>query len=73
MNLSLFVKRAEEERRLTALVAEIALEQGCDPEDRPHRTKIADAAQLRDIPAIGPRAAASAIKGSQPGKGKLFE
>ena len=72
MNISLALKHHEEERRLTALVAEIALEQGRDIDDRPHRLKIADGAQLRGLPAIGKFSASSAIRGTQPGDG-LFD
>jgi len=73
VNVSIFVARAEENARLTALVAEIALETGHDVNDRPHHVRVADAQALRGLPAVGPRSAASAIKGSQPGRGRLFD
>ncbi len=73
MSISLKLARHREEIRLTALVAEIALEQGYDVNDRPHRAKVADGAQLRGIPAIGPRSAGSAVAGTQPGTDEHLE
>jgi hypothetical protein len=67
VNISLALKHHEEERRLTALVAEIALETGHNINDRPHRTRVADGRALRGLPAIGPNSAGSAIAGTQPG------
>jgi hypothetical protein len=67
VNISLAAARHREETRLTALVAKIALEQGHDPDYRPHRTRIADGQALRGLPAIGPHSAGSAIHGTQPG------
>jgi hypothetical protein len=71
--LSLHEARRREDARLTALVAQIALERVRDPDDRPHRTRIADGAALRGVPAIGRDSNASAIAGTQPGTGPLFD
>jgi hypothetical protein len=71
--LSLPEKRRREDARLAALVLEIAAEQGADPElDRPHRTRVADGAALRGVPALSRDSNASAIHGTQPGYG-LFD
>jgi hypothetical protein len=67
VNISLELKRAEEDRRLTALVVQIALEQGYEINDRAHRVKVADPQALRGLPAVGPLSAGSAIAGTQPG------
>jgi hypothetical protein len=71
--VSLHEKRRREDARLAALVIQIATEQGRDPDDRPHRQKVADGKQLRGLPAIGKFSASSAIAGTQPGVGPLFD
>jgi hypothetical protein len=73
VNISLALKHHEEERRLTALVAEIALETGHNIDDRPHRTRVADGRALRGVPAIGPNSAGSAIAGTVPGSDEHLE
>jgi hypothetical protein len=71
--LSIHEARRREDARLTALVREIAAEQGVDPElDRPHRTLVADGRAVRGVPAIGKDSDSSAIYGTQPGFG-LFD
>lgn len=72
MPLSLYEARRREDARLTALVEAIALETGHDPDDRPHRTRVADGRALRGVPAIGRASDASTIHGTQPGFG-LFD
>jgi hypothetical protein len=68
--LILMVRRAELARQTSALVAEIALEQGHTPDDRPHRaTPAGDEKRLRGIPVCGARGIGGAIKGSRPGDG----
>jgi hypothetical protein len=72
--VSLYEKRRREDARLAALVKQIAREQGADPElDRPHRIRVADGAALRGVPAIGRDSNASAIAGTVPGTGPLFD
>jgi hypothetical protein len=65
--VSLNEARRREHARLAALVERIARETGHDPDDRPHRTTIADGRQLRGLPAHSRHADASAIAGTQPG------
>jgi hypothetical protein len=42
-------------------------------DDHPHWAKVADGQALRGIPALSPFGAGSAITGSQPGVGPLFD
>jgi hypothetical protein len=71
---SIYEARRREDARLAALVKQIAREQGADPElERPHRIRVADRLALRGIPAVGPNSGASAIHGTQPGVGPLFD
>jgi hypothetical protein len=71
VNISLYVARAETERKLNALVAKTALETGHEPADRPHREKTpsGDPWEMRHIPIIAAGGIGGAIPGSRPGEG----
>jgi hypothetical protein len=71
--ISLQAARRKEDLRLARLVRRIARETGNDPDDRPHRQKLADPVALRGIPCVGPLGGGSAIRGSVPGTGPLFD
>jgi hypothetical protein len=73
LNTSLELARYREDVRLTALVAQIAVETGHHIDDRPHRTRVADGRALRGLPAIGANSAGSAIAGTQPGSDEHLE
>lgn len=65
---SLQEARRREEARLTALVAEIALEQGYDVNDRPHRGTVSgDRAAMRGVPLLSRGGVGSAMRGTSPG------